>query len=123
MGYKWSAQQDLPTLQFWSKSDYPSWSYCPFLLTICLFEIKDKSIKILKIWWKKGNNSKIGNGIYFKIAGWVDLDMLHIFCNLNLPFISYSFWNMHVKIYLPCNFEVNPITHFGVIALFSSPGL
>ena len=26
----------------------------------------------------------------------------------------------HVTIYLPCNFEVNPITHFGVIALFSS---
>jgi hypothetical protein len=28
---------------------------------------------------KKGNNSKMGNGIYFKIARWVDLDMLHIF--------------------------------------------
>jgi hypothetical protein len=28
-----------------------------------------KSIKILKIWWKKGNNSKKGNGIYFKIEG------------------------------------------------------
>jgi hypothetical protein len=26
----------------------------------------------------------------------------------------------HVKIYLPCNFEVNLITHLGVIALFSS---
>jgi hypothetical protein len=26
----------------------------------------------------------------------------------------------HVEIYLPCNFEVNPITHFGVIVLFSS---
>ena len=26
----------------------------------------------------------------------------------------------HVKTYLPCNFEVNPITHFGVIVLFSS---
>ena len=26
----------------------------------------------------------------------------------------------HVKIYLPCNFEVNLYTHFGVIALFSS---
>jgi hypothetical protein len=26
----------------------------------------------------------------------------------------------HVKIYLPCNFEVNPITHFGVLSLFSS---
>ena len=27
------------------------------------------SIKILQIWWKKGNNSKMGNQIYFKIAG------------------------------------------------------
>ena len=26
-----------------------------------------------------------------------------------------------VKIYMPCNFEVNLITHRGVIALFSSP--
>ena len=26
----------------------------------------------------------------------------------------------HVKIYLPCTFAVNPITHFAVIALFSS---
>ena len=26
----------------------------------------------------------------------------------------------HVKIYSPCNFEVNPNTHFGVIVLFSS---
>jgi hypothetical protein len=25
----------------------------------------------------------------------------------------------HVKIYLPCNFEENPITHFGVISIFS----
>jgi hypothetical protein len=29
----------------------------------------------LKILLKEGNNSKMGNGIYFKIAGWVDLDM------------------------------------------------
>jgi hypothetical protein len=28
----------------------------------------------------------------------------------------------HIKIYLPCNFEVNLITQLGVIALFSSPG-
>jgi hypothetical protein len=28
-----------------------------------------KSIKILKIWWKKGNNSNMSNGIYFKNAG------------------------------------------------------
>ena len=38
-----------------------------------------KSIKILKTWWKKGNNSKMGNQIYFKIAGQVDLDVLIIF--------------------------------------------
>ena len=43
-----------------------------------------KSINILKIWWKKGNNSKMGNQIYLKIAG-VDLDMLNMFAvKLNL---------------------------------------
>ena len=33
---------------------------------------------------KKGNNSKMGNGIYFKIAGYVDLDMLQFFLQFNL---------------------------------------
>jgi E3 ubiquitin-protein ligase DOA10 len=28
--------------------------------------------------------------------------------------------DQHSKIYLPCNFEVNLITHLGIIALFSS---
>ena len=28
-----------------------------------------KSINIFKIWWKNGNNFKMGNQIYFKIAG------------------------------------------------------
>jgi hypothetical protein len=28
-----------------------------------------KSINIFNIWWKKGNNFKMGNQIYFKIAG------------------------------------------------------
>jgi hypothetical protein len=32
--------------------------------------------------------------------------------SLNIKHVQY------VKIYLPCNFEVNPITHLGVIALF-----
>jgi hypothetical protein len=36
-------------------------------------------MKILKIWWKKSNNSKLGSQINFKIAGYVDLDMMHIF--------------------------------------------
>jgi hypothetical protein len=34
-----------------------------------LLKYKTKSIKILQIWWKKGNNSKMSNQIYFKIAG------------------------------------------------------
>jgi hypothetical protein len=38
-----------------------------------------KSINIFKIWWKKDNNFKMGNQIYFKIAGLVNLDMLHMF--------------------------------------------
>ena len=28
-----------------------------------------KSINIFKIWWKKGNNFKMDNEIYFKIVG------------------------------------------------------
>jgi hypothetical protein len=46
-----------------------------------------------------GNNSKTVNNIKNLIWGKND---------------------QHIKIYLPCNFEVNLITHFGVIALFSS---
>jgi hypothetical protein len=38
-------------------------------------------------------------------------------CRLNLTFISHI---QHVKICLPCNFEVNTIAYFGVISLFSS---
>ena len=35
--------------------------------------------------------------------------------------LSLNYKNVqHVKIYPPCNFEVNPNTHFAVIALFSS---
>jgi hypothetical protein len=37
MGYKWSAQQDLTTLKFWRKSDYLSWSYCPFFIKFSNF--------------------------------------------------------------------------------------
>jgi hypothetical protein len=43
-----SASQDLPTLQFWSKSDYPSWSYCPFFI-IFFFKFWCFSSYILKL--------------------------------------------------------------------------
>ena len=41
----------------------------------------------------------------------------------NIKNLTWGKNDQHIKIYLPCNFEVNPITHFGVIALFNSPGL
>ena len=36
----------------------------------------------------------------------------------NIKNLTGSKNDQHSKIYLPCNFEVNPITHFGVIVLF-----
>jgi hypothetical protein len=57
----------------------------------------------------------MGNQIYFKIAGYVDLDMLNMFA-----VSTYRKNVRHIMIHPPCNFEVNSITHFGVISLFSS---
>jgi hypothetical protein len=48
---------------------------------------KTKSIKILQIWWKKGNNSKMGTVNNIKNLTWGKNDQ-------------------HIKIYLPCNFKV-----------------
>ena len=40
---------------------------------------------------KKDNNSKMGNGIYLQIAGYVDLDMLNMFAiKLNLYLLLLS---------------------------------
>ena len=38
----------------------------------------------------------------------------------NIKNLTWGKTDQHIKIYLPCNFEVNLITHLGVIALFSS---
>ena len=38
----------------------------------------------------------------------------------NIKNLTYGKNDQHSKIYIPCNFEVNLITHLGVIALFSS---
>jgi archaellum component FlaF (FlaF/FlaG flagellin family) len=62
--------------------------------------------------------------LYFK--NYLEIDVK--FCNLKLTFISYSFWNIRRKVFKfykfdekkGNNFEVNLITHLGVIALFSS---
>jgi hypothetical protein len=38
----------------------------------------------------------------------------------NIKNLTWDKNDQHIKIYLPCNFEVNLITYLGVIALFSS---
>ena len=38
----------------------------------------------------------------------------------NIKNLTWGKNDQHIKIYLPCNFEVNLMTHLGVIALFSS---
>jgi hypothetical protein len=54
---------------------------------------------------KKGNNSKMGNQIYFKIAGYVDLDML------KMPITKFQ---LRAFVYIKqttVNFEVNRICY------------
>ena len=41
----------------------------------------------------------------------------------NIKNLTWGKNDQHSKFYILCNFEVNPITHFGVISLFSSPAL
>jgi hypothetical protein len=50
---------------------------------------------------------------------------LQVLCNIsksvnNIKNLTRSKNDQHSKIYQPCNFEVNLITHLGVVALFSS---
>jgi hypothetical protein len=59
-------------------------------LSLIVFEIKDEKYLNFKNLMKKGKDLTWGKN------------------------------DQHIKIYLPCNFEVNLITHLGVIALFSS---
>jgi hypothetical protein len=58
----------------------------------------------------------MSNGIYFKIAGYVDFDMpqhmvkLQVFGNNsktvnNIKNLTWGKNDQHIKIYLPCNFE------------------
>jgi hypothetical protein len=63
------------------------------------FETRHPSNDSDQVWFRVfGNNSKTVN---------------------NIKNLTWDKNDQHIKIYLPCNFEVNPITHFGVISLFS----
>ena len=74
-----SACQDLPTLQFWSKFDYPSWSYCP--ISIIFFLI----LRLFVLYFK--NYLEID--VKFKLqtcAACQDLPTLQFWCKSHYPF-------------------------------------
>ena len=126
---KYAPCQDLPTLQFWSKSDYLSWSYCPFFinfffLILILFVLYFKnSMYFSKQSYKQRNTSKVictfialGDTIidtiftinYFTIQtqyffpfyhSWKTIIELQIL-NFSTPHISYSQHFWHKHI--PC---------------------
>ena len=54
--------------------------FCNLNLTSISYSFWNKGRKVLKLWKfdKKGQSSKMGIVIYFKITRWVDLDILHI---------------------------------------------
>jgi hypothetical protein len=83
-----SAYQVLHTLQFWSKSDYPSWSYCPFFHQICkmlilfvlILVLDGSDIKIaLYCLWNRGSQVEPGiNNISRYILSEINFEMASI---------------------------------------------
>jgi hypothetical protein len=96
-----SACQDLPTMQFWSKSCNVAHFY-NLNLTSISYNCWNICRKVLKCWKFEEKREIIPKWVTWFTSKW---NCKHV---------------QHVKICLPCNFEVNPVTHFGVISLFSS---
>jgi hypothetical protein len=62
------------------------------------WNIRRKELKLKKNWWKKSNNSKMGN----LGRSW---HAEHV-CSFNLPSVSYSFWNKGRKVLKFYKFDV-----------------
>ena len=115
-------------------------SYCHHLASVVLRKLFQKSspLKVLDQWkpnlvWiiTRVSSFKIVSGdavhqptlpLLLKIEHMVKLQ---VFGNNsktvnNIKNLTWGTNDQHIKIYLPCNFEVNLITHLGVIALFPS---
>jgi hypothetical protein len=72
--------------------------------------------------YKNRQNRQTGSRNQLKIEHMVKLQVLGNNSKTvnNIKNLTLGKNDQHNKIYLPCNFEVNPITHVGVISLFSS---
>ena len=117
-------------------------SYCHHLASVIVVRRKhfqkSSPLKVLDQWkpnlvWiiTRVSSFKIVSGdvvhqptwpLLLKIEHMVKLQVLGINSKTvnNIKNLTWSKNDRHIKIYLPCNFEVNLITHLGVIALFSS---
>ena len=115
-------------------------SYCHHLASVVRRKLFQKSspLKVLDQWkpnlvWiiTRVSNFKIVSGdvvhqptwpLLLKIEHMVKLQVLGNNSKTvnNIKNLTWGKNDQHIKIYLPCNFEINLITHLGVIALFSS---
>ena len=115
-------------------------SYCHHLASVVRRKLFQKSspLKVLDQWkpnlvWiiTRVSSFKIVSGdavhqptwqLLLKIEHMVTLQVLGNISKTvnNIKHLTWGKNDQHIKIYLPCNSEVNLITHLGVIALFSS---
>jgi hypothetical protein len=67
---KCAAYQDLPSLQFWSKSHYPFWSYFPFfikMLILFVLYFKNHKRQMVSLNWKHVQHVLIFLPAIFKV--------------------------------------------------------
>ena len=127
-------------LQFLAQLKKGHVSYCHHLASVVRRKLFQKSspLKVLDQWkpnlvWIITRVSSIKNvygdavhqptwPLLLKIEHMVKLQVLSNNSKTvnNIKNLTWSKNDQDIKIYLPCNFEVNSITHYGVISLFSS---
>ena len=115
-----------------------TWHPSSSVVVCCKLFKKSSPLKVLDQWkpnlvWiiTRVSSLKIVSGDAMHQPTWPLLQKiehmvkLQVFGNIsktvsNIKNLTWGKNDQHIKIYLPCNFEVNLITHLGVIALFSS---
>jgi hypothetical protein len=118
----WKSLRRTTDAKWWQKLTWPlgRWAKNMNILECHIRNIPTKE-KILHTWppWYNWNIVESG-AKYHKpksFGNWANEKVLLY------PAAMWKTWDkndQHSKIYLPCNFEVNLVTHLGVIALFSS---
>ena len=122
-----------------SSPDPSQVSYCHHLASVVCRKRFQKSspLKVLNQWkpklvwiitrvssFKKVSGDAVHQPTWLLLLKIEHMVKLQVLGNNSKTVNNIKIWQgknvQRVKIYPPCNFEVNPITHFGVISLFSS---